>query len=150
MNNLFRLSSTLDSFWTTSFPRLLVILKRVRVIRGSKLTSAMFTIGWPICCRETSDLASKKSQQLLASLNSVILQPYSSCKNNTIASNKYVLVRVLTTPLQIRAMPWCQQFCNVSYIYKRGKCTLVQALRLCTGRTAHRVSSGIALWSNMQ
>ena len=25
------------------------------------------------------------------------------------------------------------------------KCTLVQALRLCTGRTAHRVSRGIAL-----
>jgi hypothetical protein len=25
------------------------------------------------------------------------------------------------------------------------KCTLVQALRLCTGRTVHRVSRGIAL-----
>jgi len=25
------------------------------------------------------------------------------------------------------------------------KCTLVQALRLCTGRTAHRASRGIAL-----
>ena len=30
------------------------------------------------------------------------------------------------------------------YIYKV-KCTLVQALRLCTGRTAHRGSRGIAL-----
>jgi len=30
--------------------------------------------------------------------------------------------------------------------YKRYvKCTLVQALRLCTGRTAHRGSRGIAL-----
>jgi len=28
---------------------------------------------------------------------------------------------------------------------KKVKCTLVQALRLCTGRTAHRVSRGIAL-----
>ena len=28
---------------------------------------------------------------------------------------------------------------------KRKKCTLVQALRLCTGRTAHRGSRGIAL-----
>ena len=28
---------------------------------------------------------------------------------------------------------------------KKVKCTLVQALRLCTGRTAHRESSGIAL-----
>jgi len=26
------------------------------------------------------------------------------------------------------------------------KCTLVQALRLCTGRTAHRVCRGIALF----
>jgi len=28
---------------------------------------------------------------------------------------------------------------------KKVKCTLVQALRLCTGRTAHRGSRGIAL-----
>jgi len=28
---------------------------------------------------------------------------------------------------------------------KRVKCTLVQELRLCTGRTAHRGSRGIAL-----
>ena len=33
-------------------------------------------------------------------------------------------------------------FCQALYIYK---CTLVQALRLCTGRTAHRRSRGIAL-----
>jgi hypothetical protein len=30
-------------------------------------------------------------------------------------------------------------------IYKKVNCTLVQALRLCTGRTAHRGSRGIAL-----
>jgi hypothetical protein len=30
-------------------------------------------------------------------------------------------------------------------IIKKLKCTLVQALRLCTGRTAHRGSRGIAL-----
>jgi hypothetical protein len=30
-------------------------------------------------------------------------------------------------------------------IIKKVKCTLVQALRLCTGRTAHRGSRGIAL-----
>jgi hypothetical protein len=29
--------------------------------------------------------------------------------------------------------------------YKEVKCTLVQALRLCTGRTAHRGSRGVAL-----
>ena len=32
-----------------------------------------------------------------------------------------------------------------SLIKKKIKCTLVQALRLCTGRTAHRGSRGIAL-----
>ena len=30
-------------------------------------------------------------------------------------------------------------------LYSKVKCTLVQALRLCTGRTAHRESRGIAL-----
>ena len=30
-------------------------------------------------------------------------------------------------------------------MHKKVKCTLVQALRLCTGRTAHRGSRGIAL-----
>ena len=34
---------------------------------------------------------------------------------------------------------------NVNYRLKKVKCTLVQALRLCTGRTAHRGSRGIAL-----
>ena len=34
---------------------------------------------------------------------------------------------------------------NIRIKVKRGKCTLVQALRLCTGRTAHRGSRGIAL-----
>jgi len=37
--------------------------------------------------------------------------------------------------------------CLVIYMGKKGKvqCTLVQALSLCTGRTAHRASRGIAL-----
>ena len=30
-------------------------------------------------------------------------------------------------------------------LYKKVKCTFVQALRLCTGRTAHTVSRGIAV-----
>ena len=33
----------------------------------------------------------------------------------------------------------------VPQLNKKVKCTLVQALRLCTGRTAHRGSRGIAL-----
>jgi len=32
-----------------------------------------------------------------------------------------------------------------SHLYVKVKCTLVQALRLCTGRTAHKGSRGIAL-----
>jgi len=31
------------------------------------------------------------------------------------------------------------------YFHVNVKCTLVQALRICTGRTAHRRSRGIAL-----
>ena len=38
----------------------------------------------------------------------------------------------------------CQHFPFLNYI-KKVKCTLVQALRLCTGRMAHRGSRGIAL-----
>jgi len=42
-----------------------------------------------------------------------------------------------------------QALCNTKThawnISKKVKCTLVQALRLCTGRTAHRGSRGIAL-----
>jgi hypothetical protein len=34
---------------------------------------------------------------------------------------------------------------TVLYAVKKLKCTLVQALRLCTGHTAHRESRGIAL-----
>jgi hypothetical protein len=44
---------------------------------------------------------------------------------------------------------------SLSYTQKEKiKCTLVQALRLCTGRTAHRGSTGIALlyrhWGSVQ
>ena len=34
---------------------------------------------------------------------------------------------------------------SMKALIKKVKCTLVQALRLCTGRTAHRGSRGIAL-----
>ena len=34
---------------------------------------------------------------------------------------------------------------TVTFVHVKVKCTLVQALRLCTGRTAHRGSRGIAL-----
>ena len=33
----------------------------------------------------------------------------------------------------------------VIILYEKVKCTLVKALRLCTGRTAHRGSRGVAL-----
>jgi hypothetical protein len=39
---------------------------------------------------------------------------------------------------------WLQNISS-SFVLKKSKCTLLQALRLCTGRTAHRGSRGIAL-----
>ena len=35
--------------------------------------------------------------------------------------------------------------CTYEYLTVKVKCTLMQALRICTGRTAHRGSRGIAL-----
>jgi hypothetical protein len=40
---------------------------------------------------------------------------------------------------------WCAKVGGTYSKVKKVKCTLVQALRLCTGRTAHRESGGIAL-----
>jgi hypothetical protein len=40
----------------------------------------------------------------------------------------------------VQPEPWLR-----ALITTNNKCTLVQALRLCTGRTAHRESRGIAL-----
>ena len=48
------------------------------------------------------------------------------------------LVRVITLPRRSKTLPFNKKLKNV-------KVTLVQALRLCTGRTAHRGSRGIAL-----
>jgi len=45
----------------------------------------------------------------------------------------YIIYKILSTVL-----------CSSKYVVKV-KCTLVQALRLCTGRTAHRGCRGIAL-----
>jgi len=49
---------------------------------------------------------------------------------------------------EFRDWPYSQiqvNFLSVQQIKLKVKCTLVQALRLCTGRTAHRGSRGIAL-----
>ena len=41
---------------------------------------------------------------------------------------------------------WSLNCVLFTFLYKgKVKCTLVQALRLCTGRTAHRGSRGVAL-----
>jgi hypothetical protein len=42
-------------------------------------------------------------------------------------------------------LSWILAIVSQLLIYKKVKCTLVQALRLCTGRTAHRGRGGIAL-----
>jgi hypothetical protein len=39
----------------------------------------------------------------------------------------------------------CTTIMKHKYVAKKIKCTLIQALRLCTGRTAQRGSRGIAL-----
>jgi len=65
----------------------------------------------------------------------------------------------ITTPWVVQQIAWslhwpsypgsrCIRLFNVYHKYtvkKKVKCTLVQALRLCAGRTAHRGSRGIAL-----
>jgi hypothetical protein len=42
---------------------------------------------------------------------------------------------------------YCSAYGRINLLEKKGKvkCTLVQALRLCTGRTAYRENTGIAL-----
>ena len=54
------------------------------------------------------------------------------------------LSRWATTSFSART-PFHRTGCTELWEVKRVKCTLVQALRLCTGRTAHRGSRGIAL-----
>ena len=58
--------------------------------------------------------------------------------------------RVKASSLSYIPLWWylLQLYCIIEYIpnfYRNVKCTLVQALRLCTGRTTHRGSRGIAL-----
>ena len=54
---------------------------------------------------------------------------------------------MLHTNLHISCQDTRVSSCKPSDLAMKGKvkCTLVQAIRLCTGRTAHRGSSGIAL-----
>jgi hypothetical protein len=47
--------------------------------------------------------------------------------------------------LDTEVFPWYLQIHNMQTNKVKVKCTLVQALRLCTGRTSHRGSRGIAL-----
>jgi len=61
---------------------------------------------------------------------------YISSNNSPFYSNiKTGKVSIVTFIDLYRRWPW----------YTKVKCTLVQALRLCTGRTAHRGSGGVAL-----
>ena len=43
------------------------------------------------------------------------------------------------------SVPWKEDIMNCLRVKKKVQCTIVQALRLCTGRTAHRGSRGIAV-----
>jgi len=49
----------------------------------------------------------------------------------------------LGTKISHDCLPYYQTFCVVSLVKVKVKCTAVQALRLCTDRTAYRGSRGI-------
>ena len=57
--------------------------------------------------------------------------------------NLKTLVTIYRSPR--RAIPEDFKFSSSTGVKVKVKCTLVQALSLCTGRTAHRGSRGIAL-----
>jgi len=79
---------------------------------------------------------------LLLSVVSVTIQLIYNT-NRTILNSYQINNVILHTVLMVKNIDHLQ----IWYI-KKVKCTLVQALRLCTGRTAHRGSRGIALLFN--
>ena len=66
--------------------------------------------------------------------------------NQNISLCRNVLFVIVTNTTRRGTRPSCYE--NVIHLVLKGKvkCTLVQALRLCTGRTAHMGSRGIALF----
>ena len=56
---------------------------------------------------------------------------------------RYALLVLLTAVMKIQVLLDVRQSQQVNKV--KVQCTLVQALRLCTGRTAHRGSRSIAL-----
>jgi len=55
----------------------------------------------------------------------------------------YILIFIYTLPLPDGQ--WAKSGNRTKMVKVKANCTLVQALRLCTGRTAHTGSSGIAI-----
>jgi len=66
--------------------------------------------------------------------------------NQNISLCRNVLFVILTETTRRGKRPSCYESVIHLVIKGKVKCTLVQALRLCTGRTAHRASRGIALF----
>ena len=56
-----------------------------------------------------------------------------------------IIILLLATSFGLKRPSAGQYLSSMYIVYKKVKYTLVQALRLCTGRTAHRGSRGIAL-----
>ena len=69
------------------------------------------------------------------------IEPASAC-----AMTRHVKLQVPPLFASVpKPISYTQYLDNVGYSKANVKCTLVQTLRLCTGRTAHRGSRGIAL-----
>ena len=79
----------------------------------------------------------KRSSSLLELVKQV-LQACTS-QDDRFLANSFIITSCLTEP---HIIGW---FMNIYEMYVKVKCPLVQALRLCTGRTAHRGSRCIAL-----
>ena len=79
--------------------------------------------------------------------------PHKTCKHNVCAECRYFKCGTLSKHWALKVtyhkhmsiMQWRQLQIRNLYIKVKVKCTLVQALRLCRGCTAHRGNRGIAL-----
>jgi len=76
----------------------------------------------------------------------VALLPYRLSYRGSTSKSAFFVLRAVTTPFQLDVHVATDVLIRKeTHFSVKVKCTLVQALRLCTGRTAHRGSRNIAL-----
>jgi hypothetical protein len=80
------------------------------------------------------------------------LRDDTSCRNNFYSANKAYIYRLQEFRKPERELKWEMRISTYTGIFQsvKVKCTLVQTLRPCIGRMAHRGSRGIALLSHDQ